>query len=65
MINYTRRAVEEEMSAEASAQAGRPVHVRLKDIKPFLSTMQNIQNALEPAEGFMFPELLPGGAEAQ
>ena len=64
VINYTRRAVEEEMSMEASTQAGRPVQVRLKDIKPFLSTMQNIQNALEPAADFMFRELTPGGAEA-
>jgi hypothetical protein len=59
VINYTRRAVEEEMSAEA----GRPI--RLKDIKPYLSTMQNLQNTLEEAAGFMFPEILPGGAEAQ
>jgi hypothetical protein len=59
VINYTRRAVEEEMSAEA----GRPI--RLKDIPPFLSTMQKMQNAMQPAAGFMFPELLPGGAEAQ
>jgi hypothetical protein len=51
VINYTRRAVEEELSAEA----GQPI--RLKDIKPYLSTMQNIQHALEPAAGFMFPDL--------
>jgi hypothetical protein len=58
VINYTRRSVEQEMSEEASAQAGKPVQVRLKDIQPFLSTMQNIQNALQPAASFMFPDLL-------
>ena len=65
VINYTRRAVEQEMSDEASQQAGRPVQIRLKDIEPYLSTMQNIQEKLKGAAPFMFPELLPGGAEAQ
>lgn len=58
VINYTRRAVEDEMSKEA----GRPI--KLKDIQPFLSTMQNIQNSLGEAAPFMFRELLPGGSEA-
>lgn len=58
VINYTRRAVEEEMSAEESAATGRPVRIRLKDIKPYLSTMQNLQHALAPAANFMFPDLL-------
>lgn len=52
VVNYTRRAVEEEMSAEA----GRPI--KLKDIQPFLSTMQNVQNAMQPAANFMFPDLM-------
>jgi hypothetical protein len=58
VINYTRRAVEEEMSMEASNQAGRPVQVRLKDIQPFLSTMQNIQHTIGKASDFMFPDLV-------
>jgi hypothetical protein len=58
VINYTRRAVEEEMSMEA----GRPI--KLKDIQPFLSTMQNLQESLGEAAPFMFRELLPGGSEA-
>jgi hypothetical protein len=51
-INYTRRAVE----AEMSEAAGRPI--KLNDIQPYLSTMQNIQNKLGPEAGFMFPDLM-------
>ena len=51
VINYTRRSVEEEMSQEA----GRPI--RLKDIRPYLSQMQNLQHSLEGAAPFMFSDL--------